>query len=105
MGIHDGGLLPVIGLLVVGGLFVPLAEEMVFRGAMFAGLRRRMAFSWAALLSAALFGAVHTSLFIPAALMGMVLAWTVERERSIHIAVYLHVINNMASLLVRLTQG
>ena len=81
------------------GIFAPLAEEVVFRGAI---LRRLLSVlgdkkHWVAILiSALLFGAVHANLaqFVHAALLGLLLGWMYYRTDSIVPGVVLHWVNN-----------
>lgn len=81
------------------GIFAPLAEEFVFRGAI---LRRLLSVlgdkkHWIAiLLSALLFGAVHanSAQFVHAALLGLLLGWMYYRTDSIVPGVVLHWVNN-----------
>ena len=53
---------PLLSQILGPGVLIPAAEEMIFRGLMFAPLRDRMAFWPAALISAALFGLYHGNL-------------------------------------------
>ncbi len=56
LGYGDSALASLVaGLLVV--LVAPVCEEIFFRGFVFGGLRSRLSFAWAALVSAAIFGA------------------------------------------------
>ena len=79
---HDSGFLAV-------GVLAPIAEEMVFRGAI---LRRLLdvldvRWHWAAIVvTAALFGAIHLNMAqgINAFVMGLLLGWMYMRTRSIH---------------------
>lgn len=95
------------GFIAVGVL-VPIAEEMVFRGAI---LRRLLdAFDkrwhWAAIvITAALFGIVHLNMAqgINAFVMGLLLGWMYMRTRSIVPGIIFHFANNtMAFFLYRL---
>ena len=90
------------------GVLVPIAEEMVFRGAI---LRRLLdAFDkrwhWAAIvITAALFGIVHLNMAqgINAFVMGLLLGWMYMRTRSIVPGIIFHFANNtMAFFLYRL---
>lgn len=46
-------------LLVMAGIFAPLTEELMFRGALFRGLRERWSFWPSALVAALIFAAIH----------------------------------------------
>jgi membrane protease YdiL (CAAX protease family) len=86
------------------GMLAPLAEEIVFRGAI---LRRLLSVlgdkkHWVAILiSALLFGAVHanSAQFVHAALLGLLLGWMYYRTDSIVPGVVLHWVNNTVAYL------
>ncbi len=86
------------GLLVIlaGGLAIPFAEELFFRGMIFSWLRQRMGLWAAALLSGLVFGLFH--LYPPTAVsafvLGVVLALVYERSGSLWPAVAIHAVNN-----------
>jgi uncharacterized protein len=77
-------------------LVAPFAEETFFRGFVFAGLRTRYRWPWAAAISAALFAAAHAEItfFIPAFLLGYLFAYLYQRSGSIWPGMILHVIVN-----------
>ena len=87
-----------MGFIAIGVL-VPIAEEMVFRGAI---LRRLLDASdtrwhWAAIVvTAALFGAMHLNMAqgINAFVMGLLLGWMYMRTRSIVPGLVFHFTNN-----------
>jgi membrane protease YdiL (CAAX protease family) len=89
---------------VAVGIMAPLAEEVVFRGAI---LRRLLSVlggekHWVAILiSALLFGAIHANLaqFVNAALSGLLLGWMYYRTDSIIPGVVLHWVNNTVSYI------
>lgn len=88
--------------VVAVGIVAPFAEEVVFRGVSFRGLRRRLGFFPAAALSAGLFSLAHLDLqhVLQLFVVGIVLAWTVERSGSILPGILLHAGINLTSLLV-----
>jgi membrane protease YdiL (CAAX protease family) len=88
--------------IVAVGVVAPFAEEVVFRGVSFRGLRRRLGFFPAAALSAGLFSLAHLDLqhVLQLFVVGVVLAWTVERSGSILPGMILHAGINLTSLLV-----
>jgi len=84
------------------GIFVavcmaPVIEELVFRGLLFRGLRRRLGFWLSAGVSAAVFTGLH--FYVAGApmifVMGLVAAWTVEKYKSITPALFLHAAWNL----------
>ncbi len=87
-------------LLITGMVFAPLFEEMIFRGFLFAGLRQKMGWGWAALVSSAIFGAGHLSIaaFIPTFALGLLFAYLYQRSNSIWPGIIIHTLINSVSL-------
>jgi hypothetical protein len=89
-----------LALLVTGILLAPPIEEAVFRGFLFGGLRGRLGWRKAALLSSTLFSAAHLQ---PAALLptfglGFLFAYLYQRSNSIWPGIILHTLVNSFSL-------
>ena len=90
------------------GILAPLAEEVVFRGAILRTLLGIMSKKnhWVAIMiSAAIFGVVHANLaqFINALLMGLLLGWMYYRTGSLVPGILLHWVNNtMANVLANI---
>lgn len=90
---------------VAVAILVPIAEEMVFRGAI---LRRLLDLTgnekrWIAIVtSAALFGLVHGNMLqgLNAFVMGVLLGWMYVRTRSIVPGVVMHLTNNSLSYII-----
>ena len=93
---------------VAVGILAPLAEEVVFRGAILRTLLGIMSKKnhWVAIMiSAAIFGVVHANLaqFINALLMGLILGWMYYRTGSLVPGILLHWVNNtMAYVLANI---
>ena len=93
---------------VAVGILAPLAEEVVFRGAILRTLLGIMSKKnhWVAIMiSAAIFGAVHCNQaqFINALLMGLLLGWMYYRTGSLVPGILLHWVNNtMAYVLTNI---
>lgn len=93
---------------VAVGILAPLAEEVVFRGAILRTLLGIMSKKnhWVAIMiSAAIFGIVHANLaqFINALLMGLLLGWMYYRTGSLVPGILLHWVNNtMAYVLTNI---
>lgn len=93
------------------GVLVPIAEEMVFRGAILRTLLNLCGHRWrwgAIVLSALLFGVVHGNMaqLLNATLMGCLLGWLYYRSGSIAPGIVFHIVNNsVAVLLVRMMPG
>lgn len=77
-------------------VLIPFAEELLFRGALFGGLRSRLGFWPAALGSAAVFAVLHENpvFYLPLMGLGVVLAWLRERTGSLTAPLLLHALNN-----------
>jgi CAAX protease family protein len=93
--------------LVITGFSVivlaPISEELFFRGFLFQGLRRKLSFTGAGIVSAIIFGAAHVQapfglgllLLIPAiTALGVILAWVFERRASLVPAMTAHALFN-----------
>jgi len=98
------GPLPILGLsLLEYVVLAPLFEEFVFRGLLFATLRRRFGPGASALLSATVFAAAHGYGFLGFASVlwsGIIWAWAYEKTGSLLPGMAAHALNN---LLVCLT--
>ncbi len=84
---------------VAVGILAPLAEEIVFRGAILRTLLGMMSKKnhWAAIMiSAAIFGVAHgnTAQFVNALLMGLLLGWMYYRTKSLVPGILMHWVNN-----------
>lgn len=95
-------------LLFLGGVIVPLKEELVFRGLIYPPLRRAYGRSRGILLTALFFGMMHFDLirFLPLFLGGAVLTWLYEKTKSLWPAIIAHGIWNMLmTVLMWLQKG
>ena len=83
-----GGLL----LVLVSCVVAPVMEEAFYRGFLFRGLLKACRPWWAAIISAALFAAMHWELtnFVPVFVAGLVLAWLYYRTNSLWTSIALH---------------
>lgn len=99
-----------LGYIVVG-LLAPVAEEVVFRGALLRSLLQATEGRnhwWAIAISAMWFGIVHGNMAqgCNAFVMGLLLGWLYSRTRSITPGIVLHWMNNtMAYVMFRLMPG
>ena len=87
------------------GILAPLAEEIVFRGAILRTLLGMMSKKnhWVAIMiSAAIFGAVHgnSAQFVNALLMGLILGWMYYRTKSLVPGILLHWVNNTVAYVL-----
>ena len=93
---------------VAVGILAPLAEEIVFRGAILRTLLGMVSKKnhWVAIMvSAALFGAAHgnAAQFVNALFMGLLLGWMYYRTKSLVPGILMHWVNNtMAYILTNI---
>jgi membrane protease YdiL (CAAX protease family) len=87
-------------LLVGGAVVAPIAEEIFFRGFVFAGLREHYGWQKAALTSSALFAAIHLTptAIVPIFILGCIFAYLYQRSNSIWPAILMHVLTNALAL-------
>ena len=92
----EGRTLTVALTVVLACVIGPVAEEMFFRGVVFATLRRSTSRTVAMLVSSSLFAAMHTNLiaFIPILALGCVLAHLYERSGSLAGPMVVHMVHN-----------
>ena len=96
----------VLGLtLLLACVIGPVAEECLFRGVIYAGLRQRLPRAWAILLSGAAFALLHMNLIgsLSILLLGCFLAYLYERTGSLVGPIAVHVVHNI--LLMSLALG
>jgi membrane protease YdiL (CAAX protease family) len=92
----------VLSIAVAAFLIVivaPLAEELFFRGFMYAGLRRSLPLWPAALISALVWGSLHlgggnVGVAIQLSIFGVILAWLYERSGTLWAPIFAHTLNN-----------
>ena len=86
-------------------VLVPLAEELFFRGALYAWLRNRLSPAWTIALTATAFGLMHQiPVFIPlAVLVGVAAGWIREKTGSVVVPIAAHAAQNTAVVLVSLS--
>ena len=96
-------LIAVLAVVMIVGL-APVAEELFFRGFLFAGLRTRWSLWPAAITSGLIFGLVHAptgiTTVVPLAVLGFALCWLYNRTGSLWPCVIAHMINNGLALAV-----
>jgi len=79
----------------------PVAEELFFRGVVYAAIRSRTSRLIAMLLSGGLFAVTHTNLmgFLPIAVLGCLLAYLYERTGSLAASMIVHMFHNSLLLV------
>ena len=90
---------------VAVGILAPLAEEIVFRGAILRTLLDMMSKKnhWVAIMiSAAIFGVAHGNMaqFVNPLLMGLILGWMYYRTKSLVPGILLHWVNNTVAFIL-----
>jgi membrane protease YdiL (CAAX protease family) len=101
---HKGLISFVFDFLAVG-VIAPFAEELLFRGVIFAGLAQRLPLWWAAIFSGIIFGAAHLDPWsiVPLAVVGTGLALLYRRTGSLWPNIIAHgAFNTFALVLVYL---
>jgi uncharacterized protein len=93
----QGGPLALIVLIVIA----PLTEELFFRGLLLDGFARNYGAQKAMVFTALLFAAIHLNpyQFVPAFLIGLLLAWLRLKTGSIWLPITLHAANNALPFL------
>ncbi len=92
-----------VGSVLVIGVATPVAEEIVFRGVVYAWLRSRWRLLPALLFNGALFGGIH--LFYPApyvilvGLLGVVFAYAYEKTGTLWVPSLMHALHNSTVII------
>lgn len=96
-----GSALQFVLMLLMGGLVVPIGEELLFRGILFAWLRR-WGLPLSVTLSALAFGLFHgfSIVFFTAAILGAMLALLYEWSGSLWPPIIAHSANNLFSFAI-----
>ncbi len=95
-----------IGMMILGFLtlvvLTPIFEEILFRGLLSKGLRARLPFSAALLVSSGLFAAAHGqwNIALDTFALGLILGYLTEKSGSIIPAVILHAVKNSVAFVI-----
>lgn len=89
-------------LFLLGGIIVPLKEELVFRGLIFPPLRQGYGSRGGIVLTALFFAILHFDLirFLPLLLGGLVLTWLYEKTKSLWPSIIAHGVWNSLMILL-----
>ena len=93
--------------LLLGGVVAPVAEEVFFRGFLYAGLRGRLGLAWGLIASAAIFSLAHIlpGVLLPIFAMGLLFCLLYEFTGSIWPCIALHsAINSLAFVVAYLAE-
>ena len=82
-------------------LVIPIAEELLFRGVVYKRLKLYFGVTPALIGSALIFGIMHVNLvqFLYAAVIGLLLAFVLEKTGKLSMAVFGHIAANLAAVL------
>jgi membrane protease YdiL (CAAX protease family) len=96
-----GSVLQFLLMLLMGGIVVPIGEELLFRGILFAWLRR-WGLPLSVIVSSLLFGLFHgfSFVFFTAAILGAMLALLYEWSGSLWPPIIAHAANNLFSFAI-----
>lgn len=103
----DEGMLGMVGFVFTAAIVAPLAEEFFFRGMVFRSLVNGLGVFWAALVSGALFGALHIDSLdndrllqiVPLAVLGVLFALLYAWSGTLYAAIALHATNNSLAVV------
>jgi membrane protease YdiL (CAAX protease family)/Flp pilus assembly protein TadD len=97
---------PVVAWLAVA-FFIPLTEEILFRGLLFGAFEKRWGIKGAMLASAFLFACIHFQFigFLGLFCFGLVLGWARWRSTSLGPPILIHSLNNIVALLAMTFSG
>ncbi|MFO0959999.1 MAG: type II CAAX endopeptidase family protein [Isosphaeraceae bacterium] len=92
----------VVGMFVLAGVLVPVAEEIFFRGVLYRFFRRAMGIAGAATLAGILFGIAHMNVMIGVAVvpLGILAAIAYEYSGSLWTSAVVHAVNNAPKILI-----
>ena len=96
------GNVPLEFLVLLGAS--PLLEELFFRGVLYGRMKELMSVRSAAILSAVLFGLYHGNISqgLYGFFMGLILAWAMERCRTVTAPLIIHIASNASALFLEL---
>ncbi len=94
--------LGLIGMTLLGGVIVPIAEEVYFRGVLHRWARDKWGVLIGSLISSLLFGLIHgiPPVIAFAFIMGLVIAYAYEKSQSLWPGIIIHVINNSFKIVL-----
>jgi CAAX protease family protein len=105
LGFGHGGLGTVAAAILIV-VAAPVSEEVFFRGFIFGGLRSRLSFPVAAIISGGIFGLFHFTgsgsleVLPQLAFLGFALAWVYEETGSIYPTMAIHAVNNAIAFAI-----
>jgi membrane protease YdiL (CAAX protease family) len=90
----------IISIILVG-IIPAFTEEMFFRGIILNGFKENYSEKKAIIISALLFGIIHLNpwQFMSAFIIGLFSAWICIKTKSIILSIYIHIFNNIISVI------
>jgi membrane protease YdiL (CAAX protease family) len=87
--------------IVLAGIVPAFVEEMLFRGVILSGFKENYSQKKAIIASSILFGLIHLNpwQFVTAFIVGIICAWVCLQTKSILPCIYMHLFNNLLSVL------
>lgn len=104
--VGSGDLFTIVLVFLLATIWAPLAEELVFRGALFRHLRARLHWVAAGLVSALLFAYLHSYgplMVAPLVVLGFAFAFMREWRGSIIAPMFAHFLHNFTMLVIIIT--
>ncbi len=93
----------IVLMILSVGILAPIAEELFFRGLLFDFFKQKTGVTWAILITSLLFGMAHyDSLAVVGSsfVMGLAMAYAVEKTRSLWIAIFMHIATNTGAVIL-----
>jgi len=97
--ISDNLWINILSLKLMAAIFVPIVEEVLFRGVLFKYIRQSKPFLFSAVLSSLIFALIHFNLasFVFLFVLGFAAAFMLEKTKSVFYPIIIHVVvNNLA---------
>ena len=92
---------PLILIIIVNVILAPIVEEIVFRGLTYRRIREKLGVTAAIILTSLMFGLYHMNMvqFIYATLLGLLLAYYVEKSNSLVPCILAHMAANSFAVI------
>ena len=86
--------------ILISSIIIPIVEEIVFRGILFRAFRQKWSIGLSIIISSAIFALVHIDFyrFIPLMFIGAIMAYSLEKTKSIYTPILIHAVNNGVSI-------
>jgi membrane protease YdiL (CAAX protease family) len=96
------GMLGGICVVLLGGIIVPVCEEIIFRGVVFQGFLSKTPFWVASIASSLIFALMHMEIssVLPIFAMGMIFCYSYKKSGSLLVPIAIHCVNNILSCVL-----